>query len=47
MLNAGQTGNIPINSYGSAADPAGTVTSATIIKSDYVGHSFKNSYMDG
>jgi len=36
MLNASQTGNIPINSYGSAANPAGTVTSATITKSDYV-----------
>lgn len=36
MLNSGQTGNIPITSYGSAANPAGTVTSATIIKSDYV-----------
>lgn len=36
MLNARQTGYIPINSYGSAANPAGTVTSATIVKSDYV-----------
>ncbi|UTB32131.1 MAG: pseudomurein-binding repeat-containing protein [Methanobacterium sp. ERen5] len=47
MLNAGQTGNIPINSYGSAANPAGTVTSATIIKSDYVNIASRTvSWMD-
>ena len=36
MINSGQQGNIPINSYGDAANPAGTVTSATINKTDYV-----------
>lgn len=47
MLNAGQTSNIPINSYGSAANPAGTVTSATIIKSDYVNIASRTvSWMD-
>lgn len=47
MLNAGQTGNIPINSYGSAANPDGTVTSATIMKSDYVNIASRTvSWMD-
>jgi hypothetical protein len=47
MLNAGQTGSIPINSYGNAANPAGTVTSATIIKSDYVNIASRTvSWMD-
>ncbi len=36
MLNKGQNGNIPINSYGSAANPAGTVTTADINKNEYV-----------
>lgn len=47
MLNSGQAGNIPINSYGSAANPAGTVTSATIVKSDYVNIASRTvSWMD-
>ena len=47
MLNSGQTGYIPINSYGSAANPAGTVTSATITKSDYVNMASRTvSWMD-
>lgn len=36
MINNGETGNIPINQYGNPDDPYGTVTSATIAKSDYV-----------
>lgn len=36
MINNNQQGSIPINSYGNAANPAGTVTSATIAKADYV-----------
>jgi hypothetical protein len=36
MLNSGQSGNIPINSYGNAANPAGTVTSAGITKAEYL-----------
>jgi hypothetical protein len=36
MLNSGQSGNIPINSYGNAANPAGTVTSASITKAEYL-----------
>lgn len=36
MINTGQTGNIPINQYGSASNPYGTVTSATITRTDYV-----------
>lgn len=36
MLNSGQSGNIPIKSYGNPDDPYGTVTSATITKSQYV-----------
>ncbi|WJI10447.1 zinc-ribbon domain-containing protein [Methanobacterium sp. CWC-01] len=36
MINNGETGNIPINQYGDPDDPYGTITSATIAKSDYV-----------
>jgi hypothetical protein len=36
MLNKGETGNIPINQYGNPDNPYGTVTTATIMKSDYV-----------
>ena len=36
MINSGQTGNIPIGNYGDPDGPYGTVTAATIIKSDYV-----------
>lgn len=36
MINNGETGNIPINQYGNPDDPYGTVSSATIAKSDYV-----------
>lgn len=36
MLDNGQSGNIPINSYGNAANPAGTVTSATITRVEYL-----------
>ena len=36
MINSGQQGNIPINSFKSAGNPYGTVTSATINKEDYV-----------
>ena len=36
MINSGQQGNIPINSFESAGNPYGTVTSATINKEDYV-----------
>ena len=36
MINSNQTGNIPINSYGNAANPTGTVTDGTIAKADYV-----------
>jgi hypothetical protein len=36
MINNGETGNIPINKYGNPDNPYGTVTSATIVKSDYV-----------
>lgn len=47
MLNENQTGNIPINSYGSAANPAGTVSSANILKSDYVNIASRTvSWMD-
>ena len=35
MINNGETGNIPINQYGDPDDPYGTITSATIAKSDY------------
>lgn len=36
MINTGQTGNIPINQYRDPDNPYGTVTSATITKSDYL-----------
>lgn len=36
MINNGEQGNIPIKSYGSAPNPYGTVTSATIDRADYV-----------
>jgi hypothetical protein len=36
MLNKGETGSIPINQYGNPDNPYGTVTSANIVKSDYV-----------
>lgn len=36
MINNGETGNIPIGQYGNPENPYGTVTSATIIKKDYV-----------
>jgi hypothetical protein len=36
MINSGQQGNIPINSFESAGNPYGTVTSATINKAEYV-----------
>jgi Predicted membrane protein len=36
MLNSGQTGNIPIKTFGDAADPSGSLTSATITKDEYV-----------
>jgi len=36
MINSGQTGNIPIDNYGNPDGPYGTVTAATITKSEYV-----------
>lgn len=36
MISTGQTGNIPINQYRDPDNPYGTVTSATITKSDYL-----------
>ena len=36
MINSGLTGNIPIGNYGNPDDPYGTVTAATITKSEYV-----------
>ena len=36
MLNKGETGNIPINQYRGPDNPYGTVTSANIVKNDYV-----------
>ena len=36
MINSNETGNIPIKSIQSASSPEGTVTSGTIIQSDYV-----------
>jgi hypothetical protein len=47
MLNKGETGNIPINQYGGPDNPYGTVTSATIAKSDYVDMAQRtNTWMD-
>jgi len=36
MINNGETGNIPIGNYGDPENPYGTVSSATITKTDYV-----------
>ena len=36
MLNSGKTGNIPIKTFGDAADPCGNLNSASITKDEYV-----------
>jgi len=36
VINNKETGNIPINQYGNPDNPRGTITRATIAKSDYV-----------
>ena len=36
MLNSGKTGNIPIKTFGAAADPCGNLNSASITKDEYV-----------
>jgi hypothetical protein len=47
MIDSGQTGNIPIGNYGNPDSPFGTITAATITKSQYVDMAQRtHSWMD-